>query len=429
MTEIHQRYLDNHQQQDLNDPGTPGNPVVVVDAPCGAGKTSWAIDFMQHTEGPFMFVTPFKNEIYYRVLPMLQAQGFVAPEQKPSKRKHLIELLANHKNIACTHELFRQIGNTAIELIRAAGYTLILDEVIQVLEPVPIGARDRKMLFTNGVLELQDDSRTVCAPGADEYLADKDNRFRDIVRVATHDRLALADDSLLLWLFPAKVFAAFHQVYNLTYLYEAQMQALYYQLNAVAIIKMSVVKDQNTMSYRLVEYSQGDDDKFRQQLFADVTLYEGNYNDIGRVRTSLSKNWFRNAKKPVINSLGRTIRNFCLSKKAKASDVLWTVFKDWETKTPINGYAGGFLASNARATNDYKDRSVLAYCCNIFMDPRITRWLEEEGCEVNADAYAASTLVQWLCRSRIRQGQPIELYLPSRRMREVYHKFLNGEYS
>ncbi len=409
-------------------PGTLGNPVVVIDAPCGAGKTSWAIHHMQHTEGPFIFVTPFNKEIEDRILPMLKEQDFRQPEAKLTKRKHLIELLSQHHNIACTHELFRQIGATAIELIQAAGYTLILDEVMQVLDPVSIGKKDRQMLFKDGVLELQEDRRTVTAPGADEYLADKDNRFRDVVRVATHDRLALVNDSLLLWLFPDKVFAAFNQVYNLTYLYKAQIQALYYQVHGVEVAKKSVAKDASGL-YQLVSYSHEFDAEFRDLLHTNVDVYQGKYNNIGRKQSAFSKSWFLKAKKPLLDSLGKTIRNYCLSKKAKADDVLWSVFGDWENRVNINGFAGGFLACNARATNDYKDKSVLAYCCNRYMNPMVKQWLVVEGCDVDDKAFAASELVQWLCRSRIREGKPVFMYLPSQRMRDVYQNYLNGDYS
>ena len=384
---------------------------------------------MQHEEGPFLFVTPFKKEIRKRLLPALKLQGFRQPEAKPTKHQHLLGLLADHRNIACTHELFRQIGDTALDLIQAGGYTLVLDEVMQVLEPVAIGAKDRKMLFETGVLELQKDERTVTAPGANEYLADKDNRFKDLVRVAGHDRLALVNSSLLLWLFPAKVFAAFHQVYNLTYLYEAQLQAMYYKAHDVFITKKLVIEDPSSNTYRLTDFHKGYDAEFRNQLLTNVELYQGKYNDIGRKPGALSKSWFLKAKKPVLGSLGKTIRGYFRSQKAKAEDVLWSVFGDWEKKTPINGYAGGFLACNARATNDYKSRSVLAYCCNRYLNPFVNQWLAAEGCKANEDAFAASELIQWLSRSRIREGKRVSLFLPSLRMREIYQKYLDGEYS
>ncbi len=44
-------------------------------------------------------------------------------------------------------------------------------------------------------------------------------------------------------------------------------------------------------------------------------------------------------------------------------------------------------------------------------------FFQDNGVSVNEDLYALSELVQWLWRSRIRNGQPIDAYIPSERMR------------
>lgn len=176
--------------------------------------------------------------------------------------------------------------------------------------------------------------------------------------MAAHNRLSLINDNLLLWRFTAQAFAAFYKVYNLTYLYKAQIQSLYYQFHGIAVSIKSVFKNDRG-EYQIADYRPEYDNSFREQLLTKVDLYRGKYNDIGRKHTALSRNWFGKAKKPRLDSFGNTIRNFFRKKDAKADDALWAVFGDWEKKVCINGYATGFLACNERATNDYKDRSVL----------------------------------------------------------------------
>ena len=41
------------------------------------------------------------------------------------------------------------------------------------------------------------------------------------------------------------------------------------------------------------------------------------------------------------------------------------------------------------------------------------------GIEVDEDAYALSTMIQWIWRSAIRDGHEIYIYVPSKRMREL----------
>ena len=44
---------------------------------------------------------------------------------------------------------------------------------------------------------------------------------------------------------------------------------------------------------------------------------------------------------------------------------------------------------------------------------------ENNGVDVNEDAYALSIMVQWIWRSAIRDGNEIWLYVPSKRMRDL----------
>ena len=41
------------------------------------------------------------------------------------------------------------------------------------------------------------------------------------------------------------------------------------------------------------------------------------------------------------------------------------------------------------------------------------------------DEFALSMLIQWMCRSRLRNDEPIYLYLPSKRMRMLFLRWLN----
>ena len=65
---------------------------------------------------------------------------------------------------------------------------------------------------------------------------------------------------------------------------------------------------------------------------------------------------------------------------------------------------------------------------NVYLDPSIVQYFScVGGVTLDQDLYAVSTLIQWICRSAVREGKPVNLYLPSQRMRDLLDKFFNYE--
>ena len=46
---------------------------------------------------------------------------------------------------------------------------------------------------------------------------------------------------------------------------------------------------------------------------------------------------------------------------------------------------------------------------------------------VDEDYYALDKLIQWIFRSQLRDELPINIYIPSSRMRELLTKWMDGE--
>ena len=142
---------------------------------------------------------------------------------------------------------------------------------------------------------------------------------------------------------------------------------------------------------------------------------------------------------------------------AKSNMILWTCPKQYYEKLKGKGYIcvrrlnqeerqlseteqekikkklSCFLSSNAKATNDYKDRSVLAYCVNMFLNPYIKKYFVKKNTkdgtqiEVNEELFALSCMLQWIYRSQIRDGKSITVYIPSKRMCDLLRRWLNLE--
>ena len=97
----------------------------------------------------------------------------------------------------------------------------------------------------------------------------------------------------------------------------------------------------------------------------------------------------------------------------------WSTYKTAYSKLRGKGYTKSFLPFNVRATNRYAGCDCLAYLANIYPNVNRRHLYEQCGVQIDADAYALSTMVQWIWRSAIRNGKEINLYVPSRRMREL----------
>ena len=98
---------------------------------------------------------------------------------------------------------------------------------------------------------------------------------------------------------------------------------------------------------------------------------------------------------------------------------MWTTFRDFKSKIKGEGYTRGFVSCNARATNEHKHKTCLAYCINRYNNPLIKSFFQQKDIKFDEDNYALSELIQWIFRSQLRDKKPIQIYIPSKRMRNL----------
>ena len=92
-----------------------------------------------------------------------------------------------------------------------------------------------------------------------------------------------------------------------------------------------------------------------------------------------------------------------------------------------NSYSSGFVACNCRATNDYSHKITCAYLLNRFLNPLDAGFFVDKGIDVNEDLWTLSEVLQWLWRSRIRNGEMINIFMPSERMRTLLEQYINND--
>lgn len=390
----------------------------------GSGKTSAAITFMnEHPENKFLYVTPYLAEVE-RIKQACPGLFFTTPSNAfSSKLDNLHELLSDTRNIVSTHALFGTYTPYTRDLIKNGGYTLIMDEVFSVITPMKFSISDINIMLDSGAAKIDSDGEHVI--WVDESYDGL--KFADVKQKALCGNLIRYKNKLMYWTFPVDTFEIFDDVYILTYLFGAQVQRYYYDMHKISytFIGTTLVDGRYSFADRpfTPDYARGLKDKI-------VIVEDEKVNSIGDNKFALSSSWYKNAsrykKKPLIDTMRKNLHNvfrnrFC----GQADQNMWTCFKSTRDLLAGGGYTKGFVPCNARATNEYAGRRNIAYCVNIFVDPDISGYFRYHNISIDEDTYALSEMIQWIWRSAIRNGEEINLYIPSKRMRTLLQSWLD----
>jgi hypothetical protein len=359
--------------------------------------------------------------------------------------KHLISLVSQGKNIVSTHALFSNISEELIDALKTYNYILYLDEVFQTVEKYSIFSetgkedadtvtkQDVESLLAKGYIEVEENFGIWWIDT--EHMLSK---YEPIKNLADRHLLYFVSGSLLLWSFPVEVFmeGIFSEIFILTYNFDCQLQAYYYNYFKVPYTKYHVFGNYGNYTIRKTENRQHEKDwkkliRSKIKIINDPKLNKigDAYRDINNklINTALSVTWHERNEE-LLSVLQKNLTNYFVNiTKSNAEERLWTCFKSYRRKIRSRHVSDkSWLAINARATNDYSDRTVLAYLINCYVDPFYQRFFQKRDIVINQDTYAVTELIQWIWRSAIRENKEITVYIPSQRMRNLLIDFLNG---
>lgn len=402
--------------------------VYVCDAIMGAGKSQSAIAYMnEHPDERFVYITPYIEETE-RIQENCPQKNFTTPSSKIpgfgySKIEHTKKLLADGENISTTHAAFRLYTDDMIENIIRWKYTLIIDEAVNVLTEMQESVGDVDLLEKAGYVSKSADGSYVYNGG--EYGGGRlDDLFQmlkrnNILRINNTEQGRKSDDILFYWELHPDVLKAFRKVFILTYLFDGQDVKYYLEMNKIEYQRIGIRRtgDQycfaDTMEYRPA---------YIEHLDKTIHIFDNDkLNEIGKGKFALSSSWFERATPKDITKLKNNLYNFFHNYfgDVPSKDVMWATFKDYAPKLRGRGFSNQQTACNLRAFNTMRNKTVLAYCVNIFVNPFKKRYFCSKGGNYDDDSYALSTMVQWIWRSAIRDGQEVTIYVPSERMRAL----------
>ncbi len=402
--------------------------IKVCDAIMGTGKSQAVINFMNSNPSKkFIYISPYLNEAT-RIRDSCPELHFKEPSKTNpqyhfSKSIHTMHLIAHGENIATTHQAFKFYTSDMLSTIKEQNYTLIIDENIGAIEKFKFSHSDLEMAVRAGYIAEELGGYKI------NQKVSHDSAFYGMFRLLESRQLLKAGspqindetnkEKLLFWSLPPDLITVFRDVYILTYMFNGQ--------GLQNLLKM------HNMEYQYIGVEKSPSGEYS---FSDTHCHIPSYlihldqminildkerlNEIGSGYHNLSMNWFKKPSsdiKRLQNNILNCFRN--IWKEYPHQSRMWSTYKDAKYSLKGRGYTKNFVAFNARATNEFRDRTALAYCANLFVNTGEKLFYRSHGIIVDDDAYALSVLIQWIWRSAIRDGKPIQLYLPSRRMRSL----------
>jgi hypothetical protein len=433
----------------------------IVDGIPGLGKTQFAIqminnhilEFWGDFESSdafsmnFLYVTPYIDEVK-RIHDSIDAE-IIDPntEDGKTKSKHLSELINKGKSVVMTHSLFLKISDTLFSILEKNEYTLILDEVIDPLEPINITKSDINILKNSNSIKIDSTGKVFWKNEEYEEEFKKTNRFNDIKIACERERLYSNEkQSIFVEMISPKLFKSFENIYVLTYLFEGQILKYYFDYFNMKYQLYSVKKESN--QYKLIPLNRKNED--RASIKENLEIYEDkppkrgpspslNFpRDPSNGKNYLSSGWLKTASEDDLKKLKNNIRNYFNNAiGCKTTELFWTTLKEKasDLKSDKNTYhkdsnKDNFLFLNIKATNEYRERKAAAYIYSRYMIPDIklffNSWRPKNN-PVDEDIFALSELIQFIFRGRIREGKKLYCYIPSHRMRALLYKWLDHE--
>lgn len=401
--------------------------VKIIDAIMGSGKTQATISYINdHPESKFVYITPYLSEAK-RIFDGCTDTEFVEPCDDLrafsfSKLEHTRSLLRAGKNVATSHVAFRSYTRDMIESIRNYGYTLIVDEAVEVFRSSEFTDGDVKLLIDGGYLEEKNEGLIYTGkPYTGSRLSDLFNMLRcnNLLRVKSGTgKTAL----YYYWALPEDILRAFSDVYVLTYLFESSDLKYYLDMRKISYCYAGIHKEGDRYTYAdSPDYIPN----YVKKLSQMIEIHDNDkMNRVGGHKNALSLTWMKKHKEER-EVLKKHIHNYFQSYcKARSKNVMWSTFKDCYEDLRGKGYSTQFTPFNMKSKNEYRDRTALAYCVNIFIKPGKKNFFIDNGIDFDEDGFALSTMIQWIWRSAIRDGQKIKMYVPSNRMRTLLKNWM-----
>lgn len=423
------------------------NKVEILDSIMGSNKTNRVLGWIDSNPNErYLYISPLLSEVdnTSRLATNLKHVSFEFPttDDSDTKSDDLLAKLEIGANISCTHSLYLGMSEKHLDLIEKYGYIVIIDEEVGVIDAFKkYSTDDLAYLSANGDIEISEEDGMISWVGAELGKKAKYKQFYNLCK-AKAVYATRRSDTMLVTQMPVELFTRAKRVIIMTYMFKGNVLDNFLKLKKVEVIPFTDVSPTiiDKQSIRdLIDLKPLD----RKLLKLGMSVYA--YGKMDKKGFDLISNY---------------IRSTGLSVGAKAKDTMYTCPKDIspvEMKSGKRVAPRGFLTyktdlvdedgnimldakgkpktqdnfcwlhSGCRATNKYSYKWYLAHCYDRHPNLSVETYLYEYGSPIDKNVFALSEMLQWIWRSRIRNGEPIVLAIPNMRMHNLFLDWLNEE--
>ena len=425
--------------------------VEILDGLMGSGKSTSICKWMDELSikeplSKFFYISPLLSEVQEdggRIHKQCNHVKFVSPESigRSSKSEHLLELLKDGVNIACTHSLYLNMNQEHFDVMKDLGYHLIIDEEIGMISGYnQYSQSDCDSLIELGCLSKQESDGMLLWNQNSTSFNNKDHKYHVFKRHVENGLIyaCKSSNSMMVTQLPIKLLEVAKRIIILTYMFEGNILSSFLKLKGIQYSPFTEVVLNNVDKQEIRDLITLHKPRFfRQWKFMDnlpltYTWYSGN--TISKERRITNKD---------ISDITKYIKSVKHACGADWKDVIYTFPKcrsmldETSRMSKINPEElkrvdvlqekRTWLASNTRATNTLSYKWCLIHCYNRYPTQSVMQYLKDYGVEINNDVFALSEMLQWIWRSRIRNQEDIYLAIASYRMRILFCEWLEKE--
>lgn len=414
--------------------------IKIIDEIMGLGKSEYMKEHIRRSAGqhPFIYVAQYIDETE-------RFGEYAALEQPVDSGRHktkgadMIELLSEGRSLAITHELFRRsMRGEALRYLKQYEYELIIDEEMAVISLKDYSARDiensRDSIFTIEEEEhggmVSQVIKWIPMDEVETHEYKRNGRFNDLREMA---------EGSLTYIYAEKknsVFIASELIPHIltdeffpngitfmTYMFKYSTLWAYFERNGIQYELQPIVALDGSTTAAIKERA-----KTLITLCDSVatnTIPWNNKRDYWQLSMTdlLDERTSPKLREALVKKITTWLKNKAQVGKNK---LLIGTFVAVARSLEFSPYQRQCEAFNLKATNKLRHRTAVAYIANVFAPEECTYYFPEECRDACVQQYALSTMVQFIWRSAIRNGEPIHLYIPSKRMRELFENWMEG---
>ncbi|WP_299449276.1 hypothetical protein [uncultured Phascolarctobacterium sp.] len=418
-----------------------------VDAPTGYGKTTAIISTVNNSVAMKPFDTSREHNQRFLVLsPYLPELDRICDntdcvQPLGKKQQDLQRLIADGKNICCSHSLFNQLTRETLALIADSGfqYHLIIDEEPPTIQCIVgsqrrtakgntsliecYGQQDYNLLRRENLLLIDPLTKRITWNNNHEY---NTKQYKNIgVFDDLRKRLEVADlysqGNTVIQCPKRSLWKVFGSVTICSYRMDSSLLSAYCCLYNININYQHIENKAFVDGYKPLKPHNLE----RLQYYTPPTL-----------DCSCSKYWYNhninlNDSNTFSDDLTRLLHSFKYYLRSLPTNVhkdyYWTCFNSH--LPAIMSFAGKWIAKrkhipcNMKATNSLSDCCVVGYLVHRFVNVDISNFLKDNNIVIDKDSFALSELIQFVWRSNIRKADTINntyVFIASRKLYNLF---------